>query len=417
MPLTQNQIEKLKSIPNRVKIFGEATEEQKNLIDNDNRITPTEQQYLDDSIGKNSSFSLNILDFLKDNYEQFKESPLSVIHNDLLQPSAKLKFKPWVSNAWFFNSVQELGKISSNRIIAGFVTSGTGVLTDRYGLDTEVCFIEDETGGIGVVFQNSLDRGFLGTDLKYSFGDSTVRPLVLNADGSSSNVLQNDYRHNLRVGDLLIIQSGEIMFGAGTGQPRYLNQGPIVIHKVADYTIDSSLRGKSPIPFGMGTTTEEKLFRNRFGNKNLSNDISRFNSQSYGWKKEIYDSRLVLLKGKWKIMNVEVLTDPNNGTFIYQVKGPIYGRNSVFKPNSIYYLESEDGSNIIKMCISATTELAKFAVKLPSSASRPSAIGGGGGGGYLENITGILIQDTESDERVLFPRFFQDLYPDYDIQE
>ena len=412
MPLTQNQIEKLKSIPNRIKIFGEATQEQETLIQN--RINPG-----------STFFSRDISNFLKDNYEKFKDVPLSVFYNGLLKSTLDPQYGGSPVNQDFLRAIGDFGKISNNRIIAGFVTSGTGVLTDRYALDTEVCFIEDETGGIGVVFQNSLDRGFLGTNLSYSFGDSTVRPLILNADGSSTNVLQNDYRHNLRVGDLLIIQSGEIMFGAGYGyvtspdpantmrtiSRRYSNQGPMIIHKVTDYSIDTEFRGKSSLPFGL-STREEKLFMNRFGNQSITSGVSRFGNQLYDWKKEIYDTRLVILKGRWQIIDVDGETRGGS----YALKGPLVGKNLVFKPNSIYYLQSEDGSKVIKICISATTEIAKFAVKLPSSASRPSAIGGGvGGGAYLEDVTGILLQDTESDERVLFPRFFQDLY--YDIQE
>jgi len=434
MPLTNKQIEKLSKIPNRVKIFGEATPLQKSLIQNDNRITPTDAQYAEDAKGNASGFNLgsqyiNVSNFLKENYGEFENAPLSVFMNDLMEPGNKLKrTRPWDLNSTFFNSLGDFGKIGGNRVIAGFVTSGTGVLTDRYALDTEVCWIEDETGGIGIVFQNDLNRGFYGTDLKYSFGRSTVKPLILGADGSSSNVLQNDHRHNLRVGDLIIIQSGELMYGAGYGnerydgysQPtflRYISQGPMIIHKVSEYTVDTELRGAPPIPWGMGNSIDEKIFRGDFGNQGFSKRVSKIDGNNYAWKKQIFDSRLVVLKDKWKIMNVDVFSFPSDGAFGYDFKGPLYGKNLVFKPNSIYYLESEDGFHRVKMCISATTEIAKFAVKMPSSISRPSAIGGSSSIPYLENITGILIQDTESDERIIFPRFYSDLYPIYDDEQ
>lgn len=375
MPLNQSQIEKLKSIPNRINIYGNFTE---NLIQAQKTTNGSSEE---------------LKKFIKKYEEEIKRMPLSSLRNDLGSnfQEGQYDYNTVVSilssNGTFLPRQTTIFDITPDRVVAGFVTSGTGVLTDKYATDSEIIFIEDETGAIGVIIENSLVRGM--TNGALSIGTANSYPVSNNSHQIGQNLPANDYRHNIRIGDLIVIQRGKYNPGVGFAyeEPQALtsgygtkirsNQGVSVIQGVSQYLIDSEFRGVSPIPYGL-------------------NRRDRINTISggYNWRTMNSDNRLVSLIGQFEFVD------------IYPEYKPLSGKDISFLPNKTYLVKTDEinaqknthrGLGILKVVISQTSELAKFRVKIPS--------------GKFNYISGIVMQDSESDERLLFPRFLGDIYP------
>ena len=354
MPLNQSQIEKLKSIPNRINIFGYFTE---NLLQAQRKNSKTMGRFIDEY------------------KEEIKRMPLSSLRNDLLIPLANKR--------WDFSVIFD---ITPDRVVAGFVTSGTGVLTNQLATDCEMIFIEDETGSIGVIIDNSLVGTYIGGVLHQSYGTANSNPISNNSDQIGKNLPANDYRHNIRIGDLMIIQRG-----------RYNPVSPSVIQAVSQYLIDSEFRGVSPIPYGLGYLGIPPGVRGRdlLGERlNPFGDRVNSNTIDYNLRTQQSDNRLFALAGKFVF--VEDL-EPKYP--------PLSGKDISFLPNKFYLIKTDSrnaqintyrGRGLLRVVISQTSELARFRVKIPI--------------GEFNYISGIVMQDHSSDERFLFPRFLGDIY-------
>lgn len=376
MPLNQSQIEKLKSIPNRINIYGDFSKNLKEL----QRTT--------------NGSSEDLKKFIEKYEEEIKKMPLSSLRNDLgsnFQEGLMYDYNTVVSiissNGTFLPRKTTIFDITPDRVVAGFVTSGTGVLTDKYATDSEIIFIEDETGSIGVIIENSLTRGMPNGAL--SIGTANTYPVLNNSHQIGQNLPSNDYRHNIRIGDLIIIQSGKYNPGvgyayedpqlitSGYGSKIRSNQGVSVIESVNQYLIDSEFRGISPTPYGL----------------NRGDRIHTL-SGGYNWRTMNSDNRLVTLIGEFEFVDIA----PEYKT--------LSGKDISFLPNKTYLVKTDEinaqknthrGLGILKVVISQTSELARFRVKIPN--------------GRFNYISGIVMQDSESDERLLFPRFLGDIYP------
>jgi hypothetical protein len=365
MPLNTLQIEKLKKIPNRIQIYGDFTNELKKI----------KNEYIKD---KDYSFS-NLLPeelkkFIVDYKNELLKMPLSSLRNELGTNR----------QIFYLDSETSLVNITPNRIVAGFVTSGTGVLTDKYATDTEIIFIEDETGSIGVIFENKLIRGINYSEYMFSIGTSNSYPTKNDAHQTGGNLPSNDYRHNIRIGDMIIIQIGEYEPGVGYvyDSTRWVpNQGPSVIHGVREYVVDSEFRGISPTPYNLSGKVKSGL-----------NNIT---SIDYNFRTIESDNRLVTLMGEFQFVD-----------HTFPEYTPLYGEDLIFLPNRIYSIKTDEinaqkntyrNSGIIKIVISQTSELARFGVKIPTK--------------KFNYISGISMQDSETGERYIFPRFFSDIYP------
>jgi hypothetical protein len=376
MPLTSRQIEKLNTVKNRIPIYGSFSEE----------LFRIQREYTTGATSDNFQAGQNLKKFISDYEEEIKKMPLSSIRNDLGSNFYDYNTQVGILSATSLRQRTTLCDITPNRIIAGFVTSGTGVLTDKYANDTEIIFIEDETGSIGVIIENSLVRGYVnGGGNSKSFGTANSKPISNGGDQIGGNLPANDYRHNIRIGDMIVIQGGTYNPGVGfayenpsnpVGSPIRSNQGVSVIQNVTDYLVDTELRGMSVIPYGFSR-------RDRISSLSLG----------YNWESMQSDNRLVTLSGEFQFVG-----DPPE----YK---QLSGENLIFLPNKEYLVRTDSlnaqintyrGFGILKVVISETSELARFGVKIPTEKFR--------------YITGIVMQDSESDERYLFPRFLGDLY-------
>lgn len=381
MPLNTSQIQKLNSIPNRIKIFGEF----------DQDLQEKKRNY------RTNRTSFYAYDFIINNLNEILKSPLSSIRNDLNTWPGFLDF---TYPQYQFNGKssdipieKSLLDITPERVIAGYVTSGTGVLTDKYLNSLEICYIEDETGGIGVMFNHgissydSIPRPTGDGYVDYSYLKSKTFPLEIGSTTTGFNLLSDDYRHNLMIGDLVIISSGEYIPGPGRtfdGTPTWLvnadldipsgrygryysMQGPSYISNIKDFIVDTEFRGISPTP----------LDRNIFPLPSAES----FKFVSIG------DNRLV------RIRQTQFVKDP-----ITLEPFPT-SHNVVFEPSKSYWLTSDlilqTWGEPIEVCISPFSELSRFSVRVPD---RPI------------DISGILVQDSARDKRVLFPRFLRDIY-------